>query len=82
MDTKTLSRAEIIAHLDTPVCEIMSGVRIHLQAIGLRRTWELCYALHSGTPEKLAAVMWDMIKKRKRKDSTWENLMPGQKVGS
>lgn len=68
-----LSRAEIIAHLDAPVCGIMSGVRIHVQTISLSTQWKLCYTLHCDSPEKLTAVMWDMVKKRKRKDSTWEN---------
>lgn len=66
MDTKTLSREEIIVHLEAPVCEIMSGVRIHVQAIGLLRMWQLCYTLGCDSPEMLTAVMWDMIKKRKR----------------
>jgi len=71
-----LSRERIIWHLDTPVCEIMSGVRIHIKVIGLRKMWELCYALRCDSPEVLVARMWNMIKKRKRKDSTWQNYLP------
>ena len=82
MDTTALSREEIIKHLDTPVCEIMSGVRTHVQTINLLTAWKLCYALHCDSPEKLTAVMWSMIKKRKRKDSTWQNCLPGPKDGS
>ena len=82
MDTKTVSRADVIAHLEFPVCKIRSGVWIHLQAIGLRRTWELCYALQCSSPEKLLAVMWKMIKKRKRKDSSWQKFLPRPKDGS
>lgn len=66
-----LSRERIIWHLDVPVCRILSGLRTHLRIIGLTEMWKLCYALKCDTPEKLAAVMWDMIKKRQRKDSTW-----------
>jgi len=78
---KMLSRERIIWHLDTPVCRILSGLRIHLWAMGLSEMWELCYALGCDSPEKLLAAMWDMIKKRKRKDSTWQNYLPAQKVG-
>ena len=77
-----LSREEVMAHLDRPVCETLMGLRIHLQVIGLLKTWELCYALKRESPEKLLAVMWDMIKKRKRKDSTWQNYLPAQRDGS
>jgi len=76
MDTKALSREEIVAHLDSPVCEIMSGVRIHVQNISLRTAWKLCYALRCESPEKLAAAMWDMIKKRKRKEPEWQKSLP------
>ena len=52
MDSKTLTREEIIVHLDTPVCGIMSGVRIHVQTIGLLKMWQLCYALRCNiTPQ-------------------------------
>lgn len=77
-----MSREEIIAHLDSPVCGIMAGVREHLKAIGFVEMWRLCYALKCDSPEALIAVMWGMIKKRKRKDSTWQNYLPAQRDGS
>lgn len=61
MDTKKLTREEINAHLDSLVCEIMSGVRIHVQAISLFKMWQLCYALQCDSPKELTAVMWKMI---------------------
>lgn len=77
-----LSRERIIWHLDVPVCRILSGLRIHLWAMDVQEMWQLCYAFKCDTPEKLLHVMWDMIKKRKRKDSTWQNYLPEQKDGS
>lgn len=81
MDTKPLTREEILVHLDTPVCEIMSGVRTHIRHLSLREVWQLCYALRCRIPDELPAVMWDMIKKRKRKDSGWLNLKQEHAVG-
>lgn len=67
---KTLTRERIIWHLDTPVCEIMSGVRTHVQFLNLKEMWGLCYALKCDSPEELAVVMWKMIQKRRKTHGT------------
>jgi len=73
-----LSRERIIWHLDVPVCRTLTGLRIHLKVIGLAELWHLCYALKCDSLEKLAAVMWDVIKKRQRKDPKWWNIQQKQ----
>ena len=49
MDTKPLSRERIIWHLSVPVCEILSGVRTHVQFMSLLEQWKMCYSLRCGS---------------------------------
>ena len=66
MDAKTLTREEIEAHLDTPVCEIMSGIKAHIKAIGYVKAWQLCFTLKCHSLESLEKTLWAMVKKRKK----------------
>lgn len=65
-----MSKEDIIRHLVAPVCCVKMGVREHVKAIGYTEAWRLCYVLGCHGLESLEKKMWDMVKKRKRKDST------------
>ena len=68
-----LSKERIIWHLDVPVCRILSGLKIHLRTINMAEVWQMCYFFKCEAPE-LPSVMWNMIKKRKRRDPKWQKL--------
>jgi hypothetical protein len=76
-----LSRERIMWHLDVPICRILHGLKIHLATISMNELWQLCYTMKCEVPAHLLDIMWDMIQKRQRKDSTWQNYLPAQEDG-
>jgi len=53
-------------HLDVPVCEMLSGLKIHLACCGMAERWHLCFILRCTTTEQLCKEMWARIKARKK----------------
>ena len=51
-------------HLDVPVCRILSGIRAHVAALGLKERMWLFYQLGADTAEELVEIMRELTKLR------------------
>ena len=54
-------------HLDVPACRTLRGLKIHIDTIGLREAWWLCYQCNCDSLKQLVAVMWQLIRLRRKK---------------
>jgi hypothetical protein len=57
----------IKCHLEVPCCRTLTGLRIHLAAIGLAEMWQLCFWLKCRTPKALERKMWRLVRDCPRK---------------
>jgi hypothetical protein len=54
-------------HLEVPCCRTLTGLRIHLAAIGLSEAWHLLWWLRCDSFEALERKMWRLVRDCLRK---------------
>jgi len=53
-------------HLGVPACKILEGVKNHVAAISYNERWFLFYWLGCKSAEELVALMWALIRLRRK----------------